>query len=153
MRVRVRDKDLLNQLNYPVTLTRTTSLFQPQGDKYLLEAIQEIGDGKIELMTIKALKCYSKAQLGILRGCAKRVCQSRGPVSPEFEEKYDKKIYFQIDGENFACTSPKEFRVTHAKVSVRVRVRGWVKIMLVLVLKSSVLLMPRLGLDLWLGLG
>ena len=81
----------------------------------LLLSKQEIGDGKIELMTIKNLLNYSKAQAGMIKGVAKRVAQARGPFLIEFEEGYDDKIYFQIDGESFFCIHPTSIALRHTK--------------------------------------
>ena len=76
---------------------------------------QEIGDGKIELMTIKSLCYYSKAQAGMPRGVAKRITQAKGPFSLEFNENYNNKVYFQIDGENYSCIHPISFAVKYSK--------------------------------------
>lgn len=81
----------------------------------LLLSKQEIGDGKIELMTIKNLLNYSKAQAGMIKGVAKRVAQARGPFLIEFEEKYEDKIYFQVDGESFFCVNPTSIALRHTK--------------------------------------
>jgi Diacylglycerol kinase accessory domain len=81
----------------------------------LLLSKQEIGDGKIELMTIKNLMNYSKAQAGMIKGVAKRVAQARGPFLIEFEERYDDKIYFQVDGESFFCIHPTSIALRHTK--------------------------------------
>lgn len=81
----------------------------------LLKVRQEIGDGKIELMTIKNLLSYSKAQAGMLKGVAKRVAQANGPFTIEFDENYDSKIYFQIDGENYSCVNPILFGVKYCR--------------------------------------
>ena len=88
----------------------------------LLKARQEIGDGKIELMTIKNLVSYSKAQAGILKGVAKRVAQANGPFTIEFDENYDNKVYFQIDGENYSCMNPTMFGVKYCR-SYRILVK------------------------------
>mmetsp|Transcript_23471 Transcript_23471/g.22624 ORF Transcript_23471/g.22624 Transcript_23471/m.22624 type:complete len:588 (+) Transcript_23471:40-1803(+) len=84
-------------------------------DMRLLTCKQEIGDKKIELLTIKELSNYSKAQMGLLKGVAKRVSQGEGPFLIEFIDSYKEKIYFQIDGENYACVNPKEFEVKYSK--------------------------------------
>jgi diacylglycerol kinase (ATP) len=81
----------------------------------LLLSKQEIGDGKIELMTIKNLMNYSRAQAGMIKGVAKRVAQARGPFLIEFEERYDDKIYFQVDGESFFCINPTSIALRHTK--------------------------------------
>ena len=88
----------------------------------LLKSKQEIGDGKIELMTIKTLLNYSKAQAGVLKGVAKRVTQARGPFLLEFEDSYDEKVYFQVDGENYACFKPTSFSVKYSR-SYRILVK------------------------------
>jgi hypothetical protein len=44
---------------------------------------------------------------------AKRVSQGEGPFLLEFDNNYKEKIYFQIDGENYACINPKEFEVKY----------------------------------------
>ena len=88
----------------------------------LLKARQEIGDGKIELMTIKNLVSYSKAQAGIVKGVAKRVAQANGPFTIEFDENYDNKVYFQIDGENYSCMNPTMFGVKYCR-SYRILVK------------------------------
>lgn len=88
----------------------------------LLKSKQEIGDGKIELMTIKTLLNYSKAQAGVTRGVAKRVTQARGPFLLEFEESYDEKVYFEVDGEHYACMKPTSFSVKYSR-SYRILVK------------------------------
>ena len=45
--------------------------------------------------------------MGLPRGVAKRVAQSTGPFEIIFKEDYLEKIYFQIDGENYACMNPR----------------------------------------------
>ena len=45
--------------------------------------------------------------MGLPRGVAKRVAQSTGPFEIIFKEDYLEKIYFQIDGENYACINPR----------------------------------------------
>ena len=45
--------------------------------------------------------------MGLPRGVAKRVVQSTGPFEIIFKEDYLEKIYFQIDGENYACINPR----------------------------------------------
>ena len=93
----------------------------------ILKVKQEIGDGKIELMTIKTLLYYSKAQAGRPKGVAKRVTQAKGPFAIEFNENYDKKVYFQIDGENYSCIHPTSFAVKYSK-SYQILVRKGSKI-------------------------
>ena len=88
----------------------------------LLNTIQEVGDGKIEVLTIKSLMNYSKAKSGMLRGVAKRVTQARGPFLIEFEANYADKIYFQIDGEFYSCVYPTSFALKYSK-SYRILVK------------------------------
>ena len=88
----------------------------------LLNTTQEVGDGKIELLTIKSLANYSKAKAGQLRGVAKRVTQARGPFLIEFEPDYTDKIYFQIDGESYSCVHPTSFALKYSR-SYRILVK------------------------------
>ena len=81
----------------------------------LLSKPQEIGDGKVEVMTIKALAMYTKAQLGLPHGVAKRVAQSAGPFEVRFNAEYRERVYFQIDGENYACVRPRNATMHHAR--------------------------------------
>jgi diacylglycerol kinase (ATP) len=82
---------------------------------HLLGKAQEIGDGKVEVMTIKALAMYTLAQMGLPRGVAKRVAQSAGPFEVRFNQDYRDRVYFQIDGENYACLGPRNATVHHAR--------------------------------------
>jgi hypothetical protein len=54
---------------------------------------------------------YIYIHIYIYKGVAKRVSQGEGPFLIEFVDSYKEKIYFQIDGENYACINPKEFEV------------------------------------------
>eukprot|EP00828_Plagiopyla_frontata_P048692 TRINITY_DN9418_c0_g1_i1.p3 TRINITY_DN9418_c0_g1~~TRINITY_DN9418_c0_g1_i1.p3 ORF type:complete len:136 (-),score=22.57 TRINITY_DN9418_c0_g1_i1:34-441(-) len=74
---------------------------------------QKFGDGKIEILTFK-----SQIAMGLERiipGRARKIAQQEGNIMIEFQQNQKKgklvKTYFQIDGEYYSVTSPKQCEV------------------------------------------
>eukprot|EP00933_Yihiella_yeosuensis_P054567 TRINITY_DN53036_c0_g1_i1.p1 TRINITY_DN53036_c0_g1~~TRINITY_DN53036_c0_g1_i1.p1 ORF type:complete len:551 (+),score=105.37 TRINITY_DN53036_c0_g1_i1:76-1728(+) len=95
--------------------------------KELKDCKQELGDGKLEVMTYSSgLSAAIDAANGKLwtpgRGAGRRLASAKGPFhlsfkSPE-EAKYasdDGRVYFQVDGEFFLAQRPEHVKVSHWK--------------------------------------
>jgi diacylglycerol kinase (ATP) len=78
---------------------------------------QEMGDGKIEILTYLTMAGLAGEQLGdkLFGGNAHRIGQSRGPLSILFHKSSEpiRKLYMQIDGEYYAVEGLEKVEIRH----------------------------------------